>query len=61
MFFPRISAGGIILPPHCILGLVWAAKTLYPERFHDVDMVKVADEFYRKYLGYSFKAMGGKL
>jgi len=47
--------------PHCILGLVWTAKTLYPERFRDVDMVKVADEFYRKYLGYSFSAMGGKL
>jgi iron complex transport system substrate-binding protein len=47
--------------PHCILGLVWAAKTLYPERFRDVDMVKVADEFYRKYLGYSFTAMGGRL
>lgn len=47
--------------PHCVLGLVWAAKTLYPEQFQDVDMVKVADEFYRKYLGYSFTAMGGKL
>ncbi len=47
--------------PHCVLGLVWTAKTLYPERFRDVDMVKVADEFYRKYLGYSFTAMGGKL
>jgi len=47
--------------PHCVLGLVWTAKTLYPERFQDVDMVKVADEFYRKYLGYSFTAMGGKL
>lgn len=47
--------------PHCVLGLVWMAKTLYPDRFRDVDMVKVADEFYRKYLGYSFTAMGGKL
>jgi iron complex transport system substrate-binding protein len=47
--------------PHCILGLVWTAKTLYPDRFRDVDMLKVADEFYRKYLGYSFTAMGGKL
>ncbi len=47
--------------PHCILGLVWTAKMLYPERFRDLDMVKVADEFYRKYLGYSFTAMGGRL
>jgi iron complex transport system substrate-binding protein len=47
--------------PHCVLGLVWAAKTLYPERFRDVDIGAVADEFYRKYLGYSFTDMGGKL
>jgi len=47
--------------PHCILGLVWTAKMLYPERFRDVDIVKVADEFYRNYLGYSFTAMGGRL
>jgi iron complex transport system substrate-binding protein len=47
--------------PHCVLGLVWMAKTLYPERFRDVDVRKVADDFYRKYLGYSFTAMGGEL
>ncbi|MEZ4598471.1 MAG: ABC transporter substrate-binding protein [Syntrophotaleaceae bacterium] len=47
--------------PHCVLGLVWMAKTLYPERFDDVDMLAVADDFYRKYLGYSFTAMGGTL
>lgn len=47
--------------PHCVLGLVWAAQKLYPERFADVDMRAVADDFYRKYLGYSFTALGGKL
>jgi iron complex transport system substrate-binding protein len=47
--------------PHCVLGVVWAAKTLYPERFTDLDMLKIADEFYKKYLGYAFTAMGGKL
>jgi iron complex transport system substrate-binding protein len=47
--------------PHCVLGVVWAAKTLYPERFTDLDMLKIADEFYTKYMGYSFTAMGGKL
>jgi iron complex transport system substrate-binding protein len=47
--------------PHCVLGVVWAAKTLYPERFIDLDMLKIADEFYTKYMGYSFTAMGGKL
>jgi iron complex transport system substrate-binding protein len=47
--------------PHCVLGVVWAAKTLYPERFMDVDMIKIADGFYERYMGYSFTAMGGKL
>jgi iron complex transport system substrate-binding protein len=47
--------------PHCVLGVLWTAGTLYPERFADVDIVKTADEFYAKYLGYSFTSMGGKL
>lgn len=47
--------------PHCVLGAVWVAKTLYPERYADVDVTGVADDFYRKYMGYSFTAMGGKL
>lgn len=47
--------------PHCVLGVVWAAKTLYPERFQDIDMLRIADDFYTKYLGYSFTALGGRL
>lgn len=47
--------------PHCVLGVVWAAKALYPERFTDLDMLKIADGFYKKYMGYTFTAMGGKL
>jgi iron complex transport system substrate-binding protein len=47
--------------PHCVLGTVWAAKTLYPERFKDMDATKTADEFYLKYLGHTFTSMGGKL
>jgi iron complex transport system substrate-binding protein len=47
--------------PHCVLGAVWAAKMLYPDRFRDVDMVRIADEFYKKYMGYTFTEMGGRL
>lgn len=47
--------------PHCVLGVVWAAKTLYPDRFRDVDMTRIADDFYAKYMGYSFTSLGGKL
>jgi iron complex transport system substrate-binding protein len=47
--------------PHCVLGVVWTAKTLYPDRFSDVDVTMVADRFYTKYMGHSFTAMGGRL
>jgi len=47
--------------PHCVLGIVWVAKTLYPERFGDVNMTEVADEYYQKFFGRSFTALGGKL
>lgn len=47
--------------PHCVLGVVWSAKTLYPERFSDVDILSIADTFYTRYIGYSFTEMGGKL
>jgi iron complex transport system substrate-binding protein len=47
--------------PHCVLGVLWSAKTLYPDRFRDVDMLQIADDFYSKYLGHSFTELGGKL
>jgi iron complex transport system substrate-binding protein len=47
--------------PTCVLGVVWAAKTLYPDRFSDVDILKLADDYYTKYLGYSFTVLGGHL
>jgi iron complex transport system substrate-binding protein len=47
--------------PSCVLGVVWTAKTLYPERFKDVDMTGIADDFYAKYLGHTFTSMGGRL
>ena len=48
-------------PPHCVLGIVWAAKAMYPERFADVDMLRIADDFYAKYRGHTFTALGGRL
>jgi iron complex transport system substrate-binding protein len=47
--------------PHCVLGTLWTAKTLYPERFRDIDVLRMADDFYKKYLGHSFTEMGGRL
>jgi iron complex transport system substrate-binding protein len=48
-------------PPHCVLGVLWAAKAMYPDRFPDIDMLKTADAFYAKYRGHTFTALGGKL
>ncbi|MEQ8174092.1 MAG: ABC transporter substrate-binding protein [Syntrophomonadaceae bacterium] len=47
--------------PNCVLGVVWMGKAFYPDKFADVDMTKMADDFYTKYMGHSFTAMGGKL
>jgi iron complex transport system substrate-binding protein len=47
--------------PQCVLGVLWTAKTLYPEMFTDVDVLKIADEHYAKYVGHTFTSMGGKL
>jgi iron complex transport system substrate-binding protein len=47
--------------PQCVLGVLWTGKTLYPARFTDVDVLKIADDFYAKYMGYSFTSMGGVL
>jgi iron complex transport system substrate-binding protein len=36
------------------LGVLWMATIMYPERFPDVDMNKIADEFDRKYFDKPF-------
>ncbi|MDD9302301.1 MAG: ABC transporter substrate-binding protein [Desulfobacter sp.] len=47
--------------PHAVLGVVWSAKTLYPNLFEDVDILALANTFYKNFLGHSFEEMGGKL
>lgn len=47
--------------PHCVLGVVWSAKTLYPHLFEDMDTTRVANDFYQRFMGYTFEALGGKL
>jgi iron complex transport system substrate-binding protein len=47
--------------PHCVLGVVWTAKTLYPHLFEDLDLTQAANEFYRRFMGYSFEDLGGQL
>jgi iron complex transport system substrate-binding protein len=47
--------------PHCVLGVVWTAKTLYPHLFEDLDLMQTANEFYHRFMGYSFEELGGQL
>jgi iron complex transport system substrate-binding protein len=47
--------------PHCVLGVLWAAKVLHPDRFEDISLKAMADDFYARYLGHSFTSLGGKI
>jgi iron complex transport system substrate-binding protein len=47
--------------PHCVLGVVWSAKTLYPDLFADIDIKATANAFYKQFTGYSFEELGGRL
>lgn len=38
------------------LQVVWMAKTLYPDKFADVDMKKMTIDFYKNYLGYDLSS-----
>lgn len=38
------------------LQVLWAAKTLHPPKFTDIDMVKETQEFYSTFFGYSLSA-----
>ena len=47
--------------PNCVLGVVWSAKTLYPELFSDIDITAIANQFYNDFVGYTFEELGGRL
>lgn len=34
------------------LGVLWMAKTMYPDRFSDIDVKNEAEDFYQTFLGY---------
>jgi iron complex transport system substrate-binding protein len=43
------KAWGYPMPEALALGELWMAKTLYPDRFKDIDMQAEADAYYRKF------------
>jgi iron complex transport system substrate-binding protein len=59
--FPSMVGWWDYPAPHCVLGVVWSAKTLYPDLFFDIDMMALANRFYKQFLGYSFEELGGRL
>lgn len=44
-----------------ILGVMWTAKTLNPDKFKDMDMEKEANEFFKEFFGKEFTELGGKI
>lgn len=38
------------------LQVVWMAKTLYPDKFKDIDMKQMTIDFYKNYLGYELSS-----
>ena len=38
--------------PEAILGIIWLAKTLYPEQLADIDLEAMTKSFYRQFYDY---------
>lgn len=47
--------------PRSILGMLWLAHTLYPDRMADVDLLAEVDNFHETFFGRSFTELGGTL
>jgi iron complex transport system substrate-binding protein len=47
--------------PQSVLGIIWTGKTIHPELYEDIDMLKVADSVYEFMFGYSYTELGGVL
>ncbi|HHV33968.1 MAG TPA: ABC transporter substrate-binding protein [Syntrophomonadaceae bacterium] len=60
-WFPSILNPWDYPSPEAALGIQWLAQKLHPEQFKDLDMVKEADDFYKKFYGKTFTELGGDL
>lgn len=50
------KAWGYPMPEALALGEVWLAKALYPQRFQDVNLDKMVNDYYQKFYRTSYKA-----
>lgn len=49
-----VKPWGHALPESMALGELWMGKTLYPEKFKDVDMEKLAQAYYKEFYGVPY-------
>lgn len=61
LWFPSELASWDYPSMQAVLGLLWCAKTLHPQRFEDVDILEYADSYFMKFFGRSFTGLGGSL
>jgi iron complex transport system substrate-binding protein len=59
--FPSNIAPWDFPSPLSALGVLWLARTCYPERFADVDLAAEIDRFHLALFGKSFAELGGRL
>lgn len=45
--------------PSSYLGIIWLAKKIYPEKYEDVDIEKIVNEYYQTLYNKSFTKLGG--
>lgn len=50
------KAWGYPMPEALALGEVWLAKSLYPQRFQDIDLDKMVNDYYQKFYRTSYKS-----
>lgn len=51
---PYVKPWGHSLPESVALGELWMALKLYPDKFKDVDLPKMVDDFYRTFYGIPY-------
>ncbi|MDY6796654.1 MAG: ABC transporter substrate-binding protein [Actinomycetota bacterium] len=61
MWFPSELAPWDYPSMQAVLGLVWCAKTLHPDKFQDVDVLEYANEYFEEFFGVSFTEIGGTI
>ena len=44
--------------PQSALGILWLGKTMYPDRFADIDFEKEANDFYEEFFGVKYTDLG---